>query len=132
MKKIWSAHFLCAGAFIFALSLFTVIEFALNSSCTAFEINVFLQGKHDIAALLCSGESPMSHLIRNTRQRCGSQARSANSGNGNSSAALYGEKLETLCFFTPGRTSQKFYSCDDLWLDFINSALPVRAGPGCA
>ena len=128
MKKVWTANFLCMGVLLLTLSGVAVMQTALNSSHLPFETNVFQQGKYDFTALLCSGETPLSRLIRNSRQRYGSQGRLVNTGNGHVPAALFCTDTLLLRDFD-GTTCRQDIFVSDLWIDFFNSALPVRAGP---
>ena len=128
IKKVWQTQIFCVGVWLLTLAGVAVVQTALNSSQHSFETNVFQQGRYDLTALLCGGESPLSRLLRNSRQRYSSQGRIVNTGNGSPPAALYcgAPCLHPCSAGTVGRPD--IFICS-LWINFFNSALPVRAGP---
>lgn len=120
--SVWGLGMLFSGA-VFVLLAGTALPSAGIS-------RIFKEKKEFAQPLLSQGNS-LARLLRSSRQRNGSQGRVLNTRSGGDGALQFVfDDIETL-FYSLGSDviSSVFASENHFWIDFINSALPVRAGP---
>ena len=89
------------------------------------------QEKKEYSSALLSSGNPLARLLRSNRQRTGAQGRifSTRSDGGEGVSCLEWDIVRE-CYCSGG--GKVLFSCPEekcFWIDFINSALPVRAGP---
>ena len=89
------------------------------------------QEKKEYSSALLSSGNPLARLLRSSRQRTGAQGRifSTRSDGGEGESFLYQDIVRSFYYNSPETVLSSTSGEKCFWTSFINSALPVRAGP---